>query len=178
MTTGEACDDGNLTNRDGCDRNITPTSCGNGVMTTGELCDDGNLTDGDGCDSNCTPTGCGNGIMTAGEACDDGNTNSCDGCAADCSRGDDACGDGIVECGEDCDPAGPGCDSLCHQTFACTVDADCGGACTARCIAGVCSSAARLTCNDGNPCTSDSCVGDTCQHATAANGTPCDDGNA
>jgi hypothetical protein len=42
----------------------------------------------------------------------------------------------------------------------------------------VCSTAARLDCNDHNPCTSDTCVNDGCQHTSAANGTPCSDGNA
>ena len=54
---GEACDDGNGTNGDGCDNNCTATRCGNGVVTRGERCDDGNVVDGDGCDSNCTIEG-------------------------------------------------------------------------------------------------------------------------
>jgi len=83
----EECDDGNLTDGDGCDSNCTITRCGNGITTanTGELCDDGNFTDGDGCDSNCTPTGCGNGIRTAGEACEDGNLVAGDGCSPTCT---------------------------------------------------------------------------------------------
>ena len=178
---GEACDNGNTDSCDGCSADCKQIDnvCGDGHKDCGELCDDGNLVDGDGCDSNCTPTGCGNGIVTAGEACDDGNTTSCDGCAGNCARGDDVCGDGIVECSEDCEPpSGPGCDDQCHQTMACTVAADCGGICTAGCVAGVCSTAARLDCNDNNPCTTDTCATGACQHTTAANGTPCDDGNA
>jgi len=50
---GELCDDGNLTNGDGCDNNCTPTACGNGILTNGEQCDDGNLIPGDGCDATC-----------------------------------------------------------------------------------------------------------------------------
>ena len=61
-TAGEQCDDGNLTDGDGCDSNCKPTACGNGIQTAGEACDDGNVADGDGCDSNCTITGCGNGV--------------------------------------------------------------------------------------------------------------------
>jgi cysteine-rich repeat protein len=38
---GEACDDGNLTDGDGCDSSCTPTACGNGVTTAGEACDGG-----------------------------------------------------------------------------------------------------------------------------------------
>ena len=72
LDPSETCDDGNRDDGDGCDRNCTPTACGNGVRTprTGEQCDDGNTVDGDGCDGNCTPTGCGNGVVTAGEECD------------------------------------------------------------------------------------------------------------
>ncbi len=102
---GEACDDGNLVDGDGCDSNCTPTGCGNGIVTTGEQCDDGNLVDGDGCDSNCTRTGCGNGIVTGGEQCDDGNTLDGDGCSATC-RVEAYCGNGVVDPGETCDPPG------------------------------------------------------------------------
>jgi cysteine-rich repeat protein len=54
----EECDDGNLTNCDGCDSNCRVTGCGNGVVTSGEECDDGNEVDLDGCDSDCTPSQC------------------------------------------------------------------------------------------------------------------------
>lgn len=85
---GEACDEGNKTDGDGCDSNCTVTVCGNGIVTAGEACDDGNRIDGDGCDSKCTVTGCGNGIVTAGEACDDGNRISGDGCENSCVLSD------------------------------------------------------------------------------------------
>jgi cysteine-rich repeat protein len=81
----ELCDDGNQVNGDGCDRNCTPTACGNGVQTAGEACDDGNFVSGDGCDENCTPTECGNGVKTAGEQCDDGNLTDGDGCDSNCT---------------------------------------------------------------------------------------------
>jgi len=53
MLRGEACDDGNRLDGDGCDANCTPTACGNGIRTAGEDCDDGNLTEGDGCSALC-----------------------------------------------------------------------------------------------------------------------------
>ncbi len=58
IEAGEACDDGNLVNGDGCENNCTLTGaiCGNGIIEAGETCDDGNLINGDGCDSNCTLT--------------------------------------------------------------------------------------------------------------------------
>ncbi|EYF06985.1 DUF4215 domain-containing protein [Chondromyces apiculatus] len=81
----EVCDDGNLTDGDGCDANCTETACGNGIATDGEACDDGNAVNGDGCDANCTETACGNGIRAGLEVCDDGNTVSGDGCSASCN---------------------------------------------------------------------------------------------
>ncbi len=51
---GEACDDGNGTDGDGCDHNCTVSACGNGIVgPPAEECDDGNTADGDGCSSVC-----------------------------------------------------------------------------------------------------------------------------
>ena len=89
IEAGEACDDGNLVNGDGCENNCTLTGaiCGNGIIEAGEACDDGNLVNGDGCENNCTLTGaiCGNGIIEAGETCDDGNLINGDGCDSNCT---------------------------------------------------------------------------------------------
>ena len=72
----ELCDDGNLTDGDGCDSNCTPTGCGNGIVTTGETCDDGNTQSGDCCSATCQ-------IETSGNACpDDGNPCTDDLCNA------------------------------------------------------------------------------------------------
>lgn len=69
VDAGEACDDGNTTDGDGCDSNCQPTGCGNGVRTDGEECDDGNVADGDWCSATCTVIGvCGDGIRVAGRA--------------------------------------------------------------------------------------------------------------
>jgi cysteine-rich repeat protein len=83
---GEECDDGNMTEGDGCESDCTLTRavCGDNRVSSGEACDDGNLADGDGCDSNCTLTGCGNGVVTEGETCDDGNATNGDGCSSSC----------------------------------------------------------------------------------------------
>jgi cysteine-rich repeat protein len=97
-TCGEACDDGNSVNGDGCDNNCTPTACGNGIVTAGEQCDDSDLTDGDGCSATCTVEPgwtcagqpsvctevCGDGVLTPSEQCDDGNTVGRDGCSSTC----------------------------------------------------------------------------------------------
>ncbi len=85
QNAGESCDDGNLTNDDGCDSNCSVSGCGNSIQNAGEGCDDGNLTDGDGCSSLCTvETTCGDGSIDVGETCDDGNLTNGDGCSSLC----------------------------------------------------------------------------------------------
>jgi cysteine-rich repeat protein len=115
VEAGESCDDGNITNGDGCSStcNVQPgfscvgspsvctAICGDGLIAGAETCDDGNTTNGDGCTSTCnvqagytcigqpsvcTPiTICGDGIVAGTESCDDGNTTSGDGCTSTCS---------------------------------------------------------------------------------------------
>ena len=54
LDAGEACDDGNTTNGDGCSSTCELESvCGNGILEGNEVCDDGNTLDGDGCSSTC-----------------------------------------------------------------------------------------------------------------------------
>lgn len=79
---GELCDDGNVTDCDGCDSNCTPTStCGNRVVCGAEQCDDGNTAAGDCCSATCQ-------FEAASSACDDGDLctrlDQCDG-AGDCA---------------------------------------------------------------------------------------------
>jgi cysteine-rich repeat protein len=62
----ELCDDGDLTDGDGCDGNCTPTGCGNGIVTAGEQCDDGNLAAGDCCGATCQ-------LEADGASCADAN---------------------------------------------------------------------------------------------------------
>ena len=116
---GERCDDGNVTDGDGCDGNCTLTACGNGITTAGEQCDDGNAENGDGCDGNCLVSRCGNGIVARAESCDDGNTDDGDGCDHTCVP--TGCGNGVVTGGEQCDDGnaidGDGCESSCRRTL-------------------------------------------------------------
>jgi len=80
---GEACDDGNGVDGDGCDRGCVPSACGNGIRAGDEECDDGNTTDGDGCSSTCKlpESACddcvdndGNGLVDAADpACREGD---------------------------------------------------------------------------------------------------------
>ena len=67
VEAGESCDDGNLTNGDGCTSSCTiqsgftcvgspsvcASTCGDGIVAGGETCDDGNLVNGDGCNNTC-----------------------------------------------------------------------------------------------------------------------------
>lgn len=56
VDTGEACDDGNLIDGDGCSSDCQSTElCGNNVVdrAVGEVCDDGNHTGGDLCCADC-----------------------------------------------------------------------------------------------------------------------------
>jgi cysteine-rich repeat protein len=113
VQTGEACDDGNGVDTDGCRNNCQTARCGDGVVQTGESCDDGNSVDTDGCRNNCQTARCGDGVVRAGiEACDDGNGVDTDGCRNNCQTA--RCGDGVVQTGvENCDGADLG-DQVCE----------------------------------------------------------------
>ena len=51
---GEICDDGNISDGDGCSGNCRVLErCGDGVLDQYETCDDGNREDGDGCSADC-----------------------------------------------------------------------------------------------------------------------------
>jgi MYXO-CTERM domain-containing protein len=118
---GEACDDGNTDDCDGCrgDCSAAETGCGDGFICGAEVCDDDNTADCDGCRGDCSAeeTGCGDGFECGAEACDDSNTDSCDGCNGDCSVEETGCGDGVICPGEYCDDentsSGDGCSSMC-----------------------------------------------------------------
>jgi fibro-slime domain-containing protein len=108
LDAGEMCDDGNLTNGDGCGATCIieegwacppgqachKTTCGDSVVEGWEQCDDGNAVPFDGCTAKCKKeldckTGecsafCGDGIVSGTEECDDGNSLDGDGCSKDC----------------------------------------------------------------------------------------------
>ncbi len=129
-TVAEGCDDGNITNGDGCSSTCqvepgstctkappasvcTKSVCGNGVVETGESCDKGKdnglfYGDGTGCSKTCTTE----------PKCRDSN-----GVTGACSH---ACGDGNVDPDEQCDDgnqvSGDGCSASCQSEggFTCT----------------------------------------------------------
>jgi cysteine-rich repeat protein len=78
LDPGEACDDGNAVDCDGCDNDCTLSStCGNGTTCTAfEDCDDGNPNNGDCCSSTCD-------FEIGGSSCSDQDActvdDSCDG---------------------------------------------------------------------------------------------------
>ncbi|TMQ70527.1 MAG: DUF4215 domain-containing protein [Candidatus Eisenbacteria bacterium] len=117
LESGEACDDGNSNNGDGCTNlcHVKPF-CGDGIVQPPEECDDGNMADGDGCSAVCAVEKpfCGDGIVQPPETCDDGNDNNFDQCRNDCSF----CGDGKVDASEECDDGnnddGDGCSASCE----------------------------------------------------------------
>lgn len=110
---GEQCDDGNLSNGDGCSIVCTVPACGDGFPDPGEQCDDGNPSDHDACKHDCTPNVCGDGVVRFGhERCDDGNLIDGDGCESNCTptpktfsvdsqtdEPDDSPGDGVCATG-------------------------------------------------------------------------------
>jgi cysteine-rich repeat protein len=169
---GEACDDGNSADCDGCSARCTVES------------------------------GCGDGVRCGAEACDDGNTAPCDGCSPTCALElGSTCGDGTVSaaCGEECDPPGALCTEQCRRVAVCgdgvssageACDdgngADCDG-CSAHCTEeGGCGDGVRCGaegCDDGNALACDGCspacaveVGATCGDGVvnAACGEECD----
>ncbi|MBQ9394201.1 MAG: DUF4215 domain-containing protein [Proteobacteria bacterium] len=132
---GEACDDGNTNNGDGCSSEckvelnceckdfgqpcecsgkVEPNpenKCGNGVRESGEECDDGNLQNGDGCPVDCSYIEDGYGCPPSGGACWLLNP-------PEPPPEDDKCGDYELNEGEQCDDGGKddgdGCSSTCQ----------------------------------------------------------------
>ncbi len=114
VQSGEACDDGNGNDSDGCRNDCTlppPPLCGNDTVDTPETCDppgsDPPPQGGNLCRTNCSY--CGDATVDAGEACDDGNTIDDDQCTNSCTGGpgqQTSCGDDLVGPGETCDPPG------------------------------------------------------------------------
>jgi cysteine-rich repeat protein len=158
---GEACDDGNTMDCDGCS-----SACR-------------------------LETGCGDGVRCGAEACDDGNTNACDGCSPTCTvEQGAACGDGVVNaaCGEQCDPPGVLCTDRCARVPVCGdgfisgAEAcddgnlnDCDG-CSSTCtVESGCGDGVRCgaeACDDGNALACDGCAPD----CTLEVGAVCGDG--
>ncbi len=157
---GEACDDGNAIDGDGCARDCaSDETCGNGVRDPGEACDDGNPDAGDACQPGCVLPACGDASLDALEACDDGNRVSGDGCAADCGS-DETCGNATTDiaAGEECDDGNlvdhDGCQASCRVQ---------------RCGDDVLDVADGEVCDDGNLASGDGCAADCRSDETCGN---------
>jgi len=151
---GEACDDGNRVDGDGCSGDCR-NRCGDGVLHASEGCDDGEDC-GDGvcngqtraCLVDCERARCGDLLVQAGvEDCDSGALDS-EECNQDCTAA--SCGDGYrnVASGEDCDSRG-------LNTI------DCNENCSyPRCGDNIINRAAGERCDDGNRDNLDGCSAD------------------
>ena len=180
VCTTDSCSPG-----DGCLHLLNSAPCDDGdLCTTGDKCNLGDCTPGDtlSCnDSNpCTDDACdgetGCTFTPNSEACDDGNACTAeDLCSAGVCKGGVAvqCND-LNPCTDDVCDLGEGClfalnSAPCSDGDVCTVGDLCEG--------GVCVGGETLNCDDGSPCTDDSCnAGVGCLHVV--NEAPCDDSNA
>ena len=77
LDPGEACDDGNPIDTDGCLSTCAAARCGDGVRAAFEGCDDGNQVDSDACGNDCTLPACGDGVVDPGEECDSPDPVAC-----------------------------------------------------------------------------------------------------
>ncbi len=129
VETGEACDDGNATNGDGCDLGCVASSTdggtgggggGTGVGGGGGSAGGGGAGGGGG-----SGPRCGNNVIDTRpdggtEACDDGNMTPNDGCELDCTVSPQTCGNMMREGTEECDDGNTtaldGCENNCTLT--------------------------------------------------------------
>ena len=195
---GEACDDGNRVNGDGCSSVclaelgyqcsgnggglsvcVVQTTCGNRLVEGSEQCDDGNQRNEDQCSNTCQRARCGDAIVQqpnadgGTEVCDDANQDNTDSCTVSCQSA--FCGDGFVRAGvEQCDDRnnapGDGCSAGCQVE-----------------VAAVCGNGLRdgfEDCDDGNTVNGDGCssscveeAAPLCGNSVIERGEICDDGN-
>jgi cysteine-rich repeat protein len=179
----EACDDGNMSDGDGCENDCTftcsgPTDCDDGDVCNGaEACVMGGTTmstctsgtaAGDGVDCGagriclggvCTTAGCGDGVVSGAEQCDDSNMLDGDGCDADCTwtcTGAASCTDGNV----------------CNGAEVCTMPSTIGS----RCGPGV-APMPGASCGGMNICVGGACVAQRCGDGIVSGAEQCDDAN-
>ncbi len=193
--TGEACDDGNTNDGDGCSSQCTldpgyvcngthcfARACGDGIVAGQEECDDKNTDSGDGCSKfckreenyHCDKAGelcqldvCGDGLVTGDETCDEGHTDHPE-------NKTDGCLNSKVQMGWKCDTAGTSCVSavcgngILEGAETCEIpDADPSGCCLGCVIQPFCK------CDtDGKNCEKGSCG-----NGRLEAGEQCDDGN-
>ena len=169
LVAGSSCDDATV-----CDGHETCDGAAHCLAGTPLDCNDQNACTADSCDA---VTGCRHAPVSQGTSCDDATVcnghETCDGSGA-CQAGAPLnCDDGNPCTAEACDPA-LGCvqtpvaaGTTCGDGTLCTGPQSCDGA-------GTCVTGAPLDCDDGNPCTADSCDPSTgCQHTPLPYSTSC-----
>ncbi len=213
--SAKACDDKNPCTNDSCDpkdgcqvqANSQPCSDAN-VCTEGDVCVGGtcqsgqakNCDDGNPCTTDVCDSGKGCTMISNSENCTDNNV---------CSEGDQ-CQGGKCQAGKvkNCDDGNPCTDDACDPVSGCTHGnnaAPCNdkSVCTNgdNCSGSACVPGPSISCDDGNPCTDDSCdaikgcqhinntalctdnntctTGDSCKEGvcTPSGASQCDDGN-
>ena len=152
-TVGEVCAEGTCGGGQ-------PANCNDGNPCTDDSCDPA-----EGCVNTPNTASCEDGdICTLNDQCDDGECKG--GAPLDCDD-DNPCTADQCETGQGCVHAPT--DGSCTDDNPCTLGDYCSG--------GLCKSTGIDTCDDGNPCTDDSCALDVgCQHVNNTAG--CDDGDA
>lgn len=198
LAQGADCDDQDpCTNPDWCDNGDCVgrlKDCDDGNPCTADFCNEAGL-----CDVNPVTAECDDGNpCTRSDRCKDGN---CIGIAVVCDDQDpctdDSC-DAAVGCvfnlrpgckpcsgNTDCEDGNPCTQESCVQSRCepggalpdgepCSPPDPC--AAKAQCQLGQCVPVVLMACDDGNPCTKDSCLNGDCLH-TPLSGPACDDGN-
>ncbi|NUN13438.1 MAG: hypothetical protein HUU55_07365 [Myxococcales bacterium] len=195
---GEQCDDKNLADFDGCSSSCqvevvlcnTAADCNDGNQCTEDVCDPFKgcswtnntkpCNDGNACTAGefCVLGKCGGGAAitcTDGIACTTNSCNPATGCVF--TPNDTLCNDGQSCTNDLCDPASGGCVYVALPNGQACQD---GNACTTgeKCTAGLCGGGTAVNCDDGSPCTSDSCSPATGCVQAPLSGPSCDDGDA
>jgi cysteine-rich repeat protein len=200
LRLGEACDDGNRVDGDGCNNDCTVTTgfrcfgepsqcsqgCGNGTVGPGEECDDGNFNNNDACKNDCTNSRCGDFYRNCGsdgicanaddvEGCDDGSV-----CLGGDNNGFFCLPGNPLWCpGGTCEPrSGHGCSNQCQVE----PGYQCGaffGSCTPICGDGAIVGSEQ--CDDGSQINGDGCDSNctftACGNGIVTAGEECDDGD-
>jgi Dictyostelium (slime mold) repeat len=188
--TARSCTDSDLCTQDLCDPATglcqhPPIDCDDGNDCTSDVCDpatgacrrdnvaDFNCSDGDFCTYGDTCVG-GNCLPGSASPCDDGIACDSDSCfrMGQClhSPGSCTCPPPTACTSYYWDTTLLHCVEIRHDGQDCTTPGRCM---ISRCVMGGCMDVLMIPCDDGNPCTSDTCPGRACTHTLLADGVAC-----
>ncbi|NOS99969.1 MAG: hypothetical protein HOP29_05025 [Phycisphaerales bacterium] len=153
----------------GCQNCSSPAQCGDGNACTNDICPAGACLHQNNTASCSDANNC-----TTGDIC---NAGACAGTPVNCSGLNDQCNAGT------CNPANGSCQPLpineaqaCDDSQECTAPDACnGGVCLGSQIAGCQKCGVAADCDDGNPCTNESCPSGICIYVN--NTVACNDNN-